>query len=182
MDVDASEPFVIDVPDNLPEFWRFRGGVNKMNPSHQTTYVKVHAGSHARRSRPGKVIICTGFPQSFVACSFFESMLASSAASPSAVQSVRERKCYGFNETPLSTGKIIRLDVQCISAFRVATVQLAVNAYIVPDGATAHEVILRTDRWARFHVREYKDIGKHETPNYPAPRSFFMSLFRSPPE
>ena len=90
-------------------------------------------------------------------------MLASCAASPSAVQNVRERKWSGFNGTPLSTGKIIRLNVQCFGAFWVATVQLAVNAYIVPDGAMAHEILLGTDSWARFPVREYKDIGNHET-------------------
>ena len=90
-------------------------------------------------------------------------MLASGAASPSAVQHVRERKWSGFNGTPLSTGKIIRLNVQCFGAFWVATVQLAVNAYIVPDGAMAHEILLGTDSWARFPVREYKDIGNHET-------------------
>ena len=27
----------------------------------------------------------------------------------------------------------------------------------------AHESILGTDGWARFPVREYKDIGEHET-------------------
>ena len=134
-----------------------------MNPSHQTTHVKVHAGPHARRSRPGKALIDTGSPQSFVSCSFFESMLASGAASPSAVQNVRERKWSRFNGTPLCTGKIIRLNVQCFGAFWVATVQLAVNAYIIPDGAMAHELLLDTDSWARFPVREYKDIGEHET-------------------
>ena len=76
MDVDSSEPPVIDVPDFLPEFMRFREGVIKMNPYHRATRVKVHAGPHARRSRPGKALIDTG------------SMLASGAASPSAVQSV----------------------------------------------------------------------------------------------
>ena len=82
-----------------------------MNPSHQTTHVTVHAGPHARRSRPGKALIYTGSPQSFVSSSFFESMLASGAASPSAVQNVGERKWSGFNGIPLSTGKIIRLNV-----------------------------------------------------------------------
>ena len=43
VDVD-SEPSVIDVPDFLPKFRRFRGGVIKMNPSHLTTHVKAHAG------------------------------------------------------------------------------------------------------------------------------------------
>ena len=87
VDVD-SEPSVIDVPDFLPEFRRFRGGVIKMNPSHQITHVTVHAGPHARRSRPGKALTDTGSPQLFVSCSFFESMLASGAASPSSVQNV----------------------------------------------------------------------------------------------
>ena len=41
--------------------------------------------------------------------------------------------------------------------------QLAVNAYIVPDGAMAHEILLGTDILARFPVRECKDIGEHET-------------------
>ena len=86
MDVDSSEPSVIDVSDFLPEFRRFRRGVIKMNPYHQTTHVTVHAGPHARRSRPGKALIDTASPQSIVSCSFFESMLASGAASPSAVQ------------------------------------------------------------------------------------------------
>ena len=27
----------------------------------------------------------------------------------------------------------------------------------------AHEILLDTDSWARFPVREYKDIGEHET-------------------
>ena len=85
-----------------------------MNPSHQTTHVNIHAGPHAGRLRPGKALIDTGSPLSFVSCSFFESMLA-------------------------HTGKNIRLNVQCFGAFWVATVQLAVNAYIVPDGAMAHE-------------------------------------------
>ena len=53
--------------------------------------------------------------------------------------------------------------MQCFGAFWVATVQLAVNVYIVPDGAMAHEITLGTDSWARFPVREYKDIGDHET-------------------
>ena len=79
------------------------------------------------------------------------------------VQIVRERKWSGFNGTPLSTGKIIRLNVQCFGPFWVTTVQLAVNAYIVPDCAMAHEIILDIDSWARFPVREYKDIGEHET-------------------
>ena len=61
------------------------------------------------------------------------------------------------------TGKNIRLNVPCFGAFWVATVQLAVNAYIIPDGAMAHELLLDTDSWARFPVREYKDIGEHET-------------------
>ena len=69
-------------------------------------------------------------------------MLASGAASPSAVQNVRERKWSGFNGTPLSTGKIVRLNVQqCFGALWVATVQLVVNAYIVPDGAMARETL-----------------------------------------
>ena len=50
---------------------------------------------------------------------------------------------------------IIRLNEQCLGAFWVATVQLAVNAYIVPDGAMAHEIRLGTDSWARFLVLEY---------------------------
>ena len=41
--------------------------------------------------------------------------------------------------------------------------QLAVNAYIVPDGVMAHEKFLGTDSWARFPVRECKNIGEHET-------------------
>ena len=57
MDVDSSEPSVIDVSDFLPEFRRFRRGVMKMNPPHQTTHVKVHPGPHARRSRAGKTLI-----------------------------------------------------------------------------------------------------------------------------
>ena len=65
VDVDSSEPSVIDVPDFLPEFRRFRGGVIKMNPSHQTTHDKVHAGPHAGRSQPGKALIDTGSPPSF---------------------------------------------------------------------------------------------------------------------
>ena len=134
-----------------------------MNPSHNTTHVTAHAEPHARRSRPGKALIGTGSPQSFVSCSFFERMLTSGAALPSAVQNIRERKWSPFNGTPLSTSTIIRLNVQCFDAFWVATVQLAVNAYIVPDGAMAHEIILGTDSWARFRVREYKVIGEHET-------------------
>ena len=59
-----------------------------MNASHQATHVNVHAGPHARRSRSGKALIDAGSPQSFVSCSFFESMLASGAASPSSVQNV----------------------------------------------------------------------------------------------
>ena len=27
----------------------------------------------------------------------------------------------------------------------------------------AHEILLDTDSWARFPVREHKDIGEHET-------------------
>ena len=77
-------------------------------------------------------------------------MLASGAVSPSAVQNVREREWSGFNGTTRSTGKIIRLNVQCFGAFWVATVQPAVNAYIVPGGVMAHEIILGTDSWARF--------------------------------
>ena len=134
-----------------------------MNASHQVTHVNVRAGPHARRSRSGKALIDAGSPQSFVSCSFFESMLASGRASPFAVQNVRERKWSGFNGTSLSSGKIIRLNVQCFGAFSVATVQLAVNAYIVPDGAMAHKILLGTDSWAPFPVREYKDIGDHET-------------------
>ena len=126
----------------FPEFRRLRGGVIKMNPSHNTTHVTAHAEPHARRSRPGKALIGTGSPQSFVSCSFFESLLASGAASLSAVQEVREREWSGFNGIPLSTGKIIRSNVQCFGAFWVATVQLAVNAYIVPDGAMAHEILI----------------------------------------
>ena len=41
--------------------------------------------------------------------------------------------------------------------------QLVVNAYIVLDGAMAHAIILGTNSWARFPVRECKDIGEHET-------------------
>ena len=56
VDVDSSEPSVIDVPDFfLPEFRRFRGEVIKMNPYHQTIHVTVHAGPHARRSIAGRV-------------------------------------------------------------------------------------------------------------------------------
>ena len=58
---------------------------------------------------------------------------------------------------------IIRLNEQCLGAFWVATVQLVVNAYIVLDGAMAHAIILGTNSWARFPVRECKDIGEHET-------------------
>ena len=53
--------------------------------------------------------------------------------------------------------------MQCFLAFWVTTVQLAVNAYIVPDGAIAHEILLGTDSWARFPVLEYKYIGDDET-------------------
>ena len=72
-------------------------------------------------------------------------MLASGAGSPFAVQDIRERKWSGFNGTPLTTGKIIQLIVLCFGAFWVAIVQLAVNAYIVPDGAMAHDILLSTD-------------------------------------
>ena len=155
---------MIGVFNFLPEFRHSGGGVIKMKPSHLTTHVKVHAGPHARGSRPGKALICTGSPQSFASSSFFESIFASGAASPSAVQNVpRELKWSGFNGTPLSTGKIIRFNVQCFGAFWVATVQLAVNAYTVPDGAMSHELLLDTDSRARFPVREYKDIGEHES-------------------
>ena len=98
LDVDSSGPSVIDVPDFLPEFRRFREGVIKMNLSHRATRVKVHAGPHARRSRPGKALIDTG------------SMLASGAASPSAVQSVPANGS-GLYGIPLNTGKTIRLNV-----------------------------------------------------------------------
>ena len=90
-------------------------------------------------------------------------MLASGAASPSAVQNVRERTWSGFKGTPLGTGKNIRLNVQCFGAIWVATVQLAADAYIVPDGAMAHQILVDTDSWARYPVREYKDIGENET-------------------
>lgn len=53
---------------------------------------------------------------------------------------------------------MIRLNVQCFGAFWVATVQLALNAYIVPDGAMAYEILWGTDSWARLPVREYKEI------------------------
>ena len=79
-------------------------------------------------------------------------MLASGAASPSAAQNVRERKWSGFHGTPLRTGKIIRLNVQCFGAFWVATVQLAIDAYIVPDGAMVHKILFGTDSWARMHI------------------------------
>ena len=56
VDVDSSEPSVIDVPEFIYQnFRRFRGEVIKMNPSHQTTYVTVHAGPHVRRSIAGRV-------------------------------------------------------------------------------------------------------------------------------
>ena len=45
---------VVDVPDFFTRFRRFRGGVIKMNPSHQTIHVTVHAGPHARRSIAGR--------------------------------------------------------------------------------------------------------------------------------
>ena len=41
--------------------------------------------------------------------------------------------------------------------------QLAVNAHIVPDGTMALDIILGTDSWARLPVREWKDVGEHET-------------------
>ena len=41
--------------------------------------------------------------------------------------------------------------------------QLAVNAYIVPDGAMAREIIIFYISWARFPIRECKNIGEHET-------------------
>ena len=88
VDVDSSEPSVIHVPYCLPEFWRSMGGVIKMNPSHRATRVKVHSGPHARCSRPDKALTDTSSPQSFVWCSLLESMLASGAASPSAVPNV----------------------------------------------------------------------------------------------
>ena len=53
----------------------------------------------------------------------------------------RERRWSGFNGIPLNAAKVIRLNVQCFGAFWVATVQLAVNAYIAPDGAMAHEIL-----------------------------------------
>ena len=59
--------------------------------------------------------------------------------------------------------KIIRLNLQCFGVFWVATVQRAVNVSVVPDGAMATEISLGTDSWARFPVREYKDIGERET-------------------
>ena len=59
-----------------------------MNPSHRATRVKVHSGPHARCSRPDKALTDTSSPQSFVWCSLLESMLASGAASPSAVPNV----------------------------------------------------------------------------------------------
>ena len=55
------------------------------------------------------------------------------------------------------------MNVQCFNAFWVATVQLAVNAYIIRDGSISHEIILGTYSWARFPVREYKDIGELDT-------------------
>ena len=68
-----------------------------------------------------------------------------------------------FDGIPLSTGKIIRLNVQCFASFWVPTVQPDVNAHIVPDGAMAHNTLSGTDSWARFPVREYVDVGENET-------------------
>ena len=62
-------------------------------------------------------------------------MVTAGAASLPGVQHVPGRDWSGFNGTPLSTGKIIRVNVQGFASFWVPTIQLAVNAYIVPDGA-----------------------------------------------
>ena len=90
-------------------------------------------------------------------------MVTAGAASLSGVRHVPERNWSGYNGTPLSTGKIIRLNVHCFASVWVPAVQLAVNAYIVPDDAVAHNIILGTDSWALFPVREYVDVRENET-------------------
>ena len=64
-------------------------------------------------------------------------MTASGAASLTAVEYVRWRKRSGYNEILLSTGNIIRLNVQRFGAFWVATAPYdwLSTQKIVPDGA-----------------------------------------------
>ena len=62
VDVESSEPSVIDVPDFLPELRRFRGGVIKLNPSHQTTHVKFSSRTACETLEPRQSFISYGFP------------------------------------------------------------------------------------------------------------------------
>ena len=78
----------------------------KFYPSLETTHVRVHAGSRARRTYPGIALIDTGSPQLFVSCSFFKNMVSAGAGSLSGVQRVTERNCSGLDCTLLSTGKM----------------------------------------------------------------------------
>ena len=120
----VSHPEHVDLSDSkivvtvfLSESQHFRGREMKTKPSRQTTHVRVHAGPHARRTYPGIALIDAGSPQSFVSCSFLEKMVAAGAASLSGVQHVPERNCSGFNGTPLSTGKITRLNSSVLLRF-----------------------------------------------------------------
>ena len=90
-------------------------------------------------------------------------MVTAGAASLYAAQHVPKGDWSGFNGTPLSTGKIIGLNVHYFASFWVPTVQLAANAYFVSDVAMAHNNISGTDIWARFPVREYVDVRENET-------------------
>lgn len=55
----------------------------------------------------------------------------------------------------------MRLNVQLFDHKSQPTARLAVFAYVVPDDAMGHKLLLSADSWwFRFPVREYFDVGE----------------------
>ena len=156
MGSEVTSAFLLEVVD-------FVVGDVCLNRRNQTARVKVHAGPNARTVVPAVALLDTGSPQSFILESVFQRMLKTGAIVPEDVSTTDNRTWSGFGGSPRSTRKRIRLNVQFFDHKSQPTARLAVYAYVVPDGVMVYEVLLGTDSWFRFPVREYLDIRDGET-------------------
>ena len=147
-------PPLLDPP--LPEMGPcLVDGIVTVDDASFTTRVHIHSGPTATTTFPCVALLDTGSPQSFINEGAWRQLQTAGAGTPSSERVSTPRSWGGFGTSaPLRTSRSIRLSVQFLRGDR-STASLAVWAYIVPESAMSHAVLLGRDSWMRFNSRRY---------------------------
>ena len=130
-------------------------GIVTVDDASFTTRVHIHSGPTATTTFPCVALLDTGSPQSFINEGAWRQLQTAGAGTPSSERVSTPRSWGGFGTSaPLRTSRSIRLSVQFLRGDR-STASLAVWAYIVPESAMSHAVLLGRDSWMRFNSRRY---------------------------